>query len=703
VTQGGLSRRAGLALVCVAVIAGFVAWSWPLGRHLSTHTLILEAELTKDEDARAGAADWDLIVANDQNLSLWGAADNARSLLRGNWTGLMWQGQCYPMPEATTLGEHMIELGVLASPWLLLSGDPVVAYNLSFLGALVIGAAGMFLFLHRHTASTAAAAVGAIAFAFATPRLVDLPYHPAVVGTHWLPWVLWSFDRALDGEPFGALGGERPGALGGERLRALLWFAVTLLLSALVGSYPLLAVSLVGGAYGVATVVQRWRRGALQPAALALCVAAALPAIAIAVVMLRAYVRIQSEWVLMPNAGAKFVVAATDFLPGGLMSAGTVALAGLVPLCVLRRGSGRDAVPGLAAAALVTFLLATALTMPGGASWSVYELLARHVALFDSVRAPGKVGLAVCFALQALGAIGWSRLFGKLPVRARAPGAALLVAVTLLEVSPPSWARAVLGTGAAMKLRVVAPPRTTIEAMEASLGDPRDLRPVLDLPTGRMVKAPLALVDAAYHGHATSACYNSMTPPTMRAVYALGERRHSARGVAELAAAGFGFVIERPTSAPLSPTSMPAPARLLVFEKDMAVWGLPHAAAVHSEIAKLAFEVVGGATRGDTFAPEPPHELDVLVTNRGDDTWVAPRPLEPLFADVELASADGTVVFRSRARGVLPLALAPQGWTRIQLVMPDAPAPGAWRASIHIGGAPHATTVPGFSWVDERG
>ncbi|MFN2377464.1 MAG: hypothetical protein ABR538_13075, partial [Candidatus Binatia bacterium] len=399
-----------LALLAAVVTAGFFAWSWPLGAHLSTHTLVRERTIPP---AMADVAGWELILANDQNLSLWGAADNARSLLSLQWTALMRQGQCYPMPASTTLGEHMIEVGVLATPWWLLSGDPVLSYNLSLWTALVVAAVGMFLFVHGHTASPAAAALAALAFAFATPRLTDLPYHPAVVGTHWIPWVLWSFDRILSGRRRGALAA----------------FGLTLLLGAMVGAYPLLALALVGAVYGAVSIAGGLRRGNVVGPSVAWCVAAALPALAITAAVLLEYARVQAQWSLPPNAGEKFVVAARDFLPGGILSVGSFALLGLLPLALLRGPSAGTPVAGLAAAAAAAFLVAAALPLPGGSTWSLYETLARSFPLLDSVRAPGKVGLATGFALQALGAIGWSRLFARLPSAAAMLAVAALVTV----------------------------------------------------------------------------------------------------------------------------------------------------------------------------------------------------------------------------------------------------------------------------------
>jgi hypothetical protein len=278
-----------------------------------------------------------------------------------------------------------------------------------------------------------------------------------------------------------------------------------------------------------------------------------------------------------------------------------------------------------------------------------------------------------------------------------------LVALTAIEVSPPSAARDLLGRGAPMQLRAIAPPPERIAALtRGAIGDPRDIRAVLDLPTGQMVRSPAALLDAAWHGHPTSACYNSLASPVLRATYALAEISHTPRGVAELAAAGFGYVIERPSGAAesLSPTSFPPPARLLSFEKDIAVWGLPHAAVVHRDVARLALVAVGGTSREASSATE--QAIDVEVTNRSDQMWSAPRPLEPLLARLELSSGDGNVVFRGIARGVLPLALSPGATTTIALLMSDAPPEGPWRTDLHIDGISQLTVSPAFHWSQTR-
>lgn len=690
-----VSQGSATALTVLLTVAGVALWSWPLPRQLSTHALEVTAS-----PVHRNEAGWDLILENDQNLSIWGAASNARALAAGDPAALIHQGQCYPAPRAASLGEHMIELGILALPWWMLSGDPLVAYNLALLASMILGAVGMLLFLQRHTESWAASIAGAMAFTFATPHLQDLAVHPAVVGVHWIPWMLWAFDGILDG--------RGPGAT--------LAFATSLVLAVLVGSYPLLTAALVGLGYALVRLAAAWSELDRPWSSLARLATAALPAVLLALAILVLYGRVQEEWGLVTMSGAKYVAMPGDLLPGGAFSLGLFAIGGLALLVVLPRRDGAGVagvagvpgvVGGLVAAALATLALSLRLplvaTPEGG--WSLYEAAARQLAFLDTIRAPGKVALGACLALQALAAIGWSRAARRLaPGGATVLGAFALVLVAV-DVAPPTWLRGLVGPGVATAPRRVAPAAASIAAMKAVLSDgPHGA--VLDLPVGRMARSPVALVDAAYHGLATSACYNSLVPPTMRAAYALAAGARSARGQRELAGAGFRYVIERPSrpSQRLSSSSFQAPARLLAFEQGMAVWQLPDAPPSHHDLSLLEIAPLGGATRAGAFAPEPPHEIDVEVTNRGSTMWVAPRPLEPFFADVELskpgdaAGAEARVVHRWRVRGVLPLALAAGESTIMQMVSPSGADPGLYRAVIRMDASGRTVTLPRFSW-----
>src|SRR5205085_7065302 len=134
---------AGLLLSCAAAVCGFLAWSWPLAAHLSTHTLVVVGSTPVAKTAAAGTAagapisagaaagtpDWDQILANDQSLSLWNTIENARAVTSGHWREILSAGQCYPMPLASTLGEHMIETGIDPAPWWIITRGLVCSYN----------------------------------------------------------------------------------------------------------------------------------------------------------------------------------------------------------------------------------------------------------------------------------------------------------------------------------------------------------------------------------------------------------------------------------------------------------------------------------------------------------------------------------------------------------------------------------------------
>ncbi len=670
-----------LCSILAATAAGFVAWTWPLAAHFSTHVPIQAAPLYGAGPGQPPSG-WDLILNNDQTLSIWGAAGNARALARGDLRALVDQGQCAPMPAEFALGEHMIELGVLALPWWIVSGDPVVAYNGALATALVVAALGMTLFLRGVGVHPVAAALGALAYAFATPRLVDLPYHPAVIGTHWLPWVLWSFDRVLDARSWSAVA----------------MFAATSVLAALVGSYPLLAAALVGVAYGLARVVQSLGGDGARALPWPQLAVSITPVVAASIALVLTYAAVQATWGAVGSSGGKYLATPRDFLPGGEFSIGPVALAGLVPLAFALgdRALRRRATP-LVVAALATGLFCCRFG-PTDSGASLFEWLAARIAVLGSVRAPGKAALGVVLVLQALGALGWSRAFARWPRAVVAGVATLLVVATAVEVEAPARFRSVVGRGASTTLREVAPSAASVAALRSLERDARGrtARAVIDLPEGRMVRAPRALLDALYHGLPTTACYNSLIPPTVPAVSSLVSRLRGEGGVLEASAAGFGYVIERAKSGP--PRGDALAAEPLASGDDFTIWKLPAAPDTHRDPSRLAATIRSGRRVADGGLPGYPHELLVEVTNRAAETWTLAGSIEPWSGRVVIVPASGGEPFATRAIGVLPLSLAPGATATMTLSMPEGPTDGAYNVEVKpspgSGGALRAQGVP---------
>jgi hypothetical protein len=130
------------------------------------------------------------LVPNDLGdplLNTWILSWNARMMpLTTAW----WNGaQFFPVGGATAFTEHLLGLSVLTTPVILVSGNPLLAYNVAFMASFVLcGLSAYFLtfcIARRHDA----AFVAGLAFAFAPYRMAQLA-HVQVLSAYWMPVAL---------------------------------------------------------------------------------------------------------------------------------------------------------------------------------------------------------------------------------------------------------------------------------------------------------------------------------------------------------------------------------------------------------------------------------------------------------------------------------------------------------------------------------
>ena len=74
---------------------------------------------------------------------------------------------------------------------------PVVAYNVTLLLTFVLTGFGTYLWIRWMTGSIAAGLVAGVVAAFLPFRFAHLPGHLSIISTHWVPFMLYSFDRFL--------------------------------------------------------------------------------------------------------------------------------------------------------------------------------------------------------------------------------------------------------------------------------------------------------------------------------------------------------------------------------------------------------------------------------------------------------------------------------------------------------------------------
>lgn len=112
----------------------------------------------------------------------------------------------YPAPLALAYSEHLTAQALQIFPVWAVTRNPVLCYNLVFLGTFVLSGLGMFLWARELTGRRGVAFVAGLAFAFAPYRLGALP-HLQVLSAAWMPFTLFGLRRFFESHRARALGG----------------------------------------------------------------------------------------------------------------------------------------------------------------------------------------------------------------------------------------------------------------------------------------------------------------------------------------------------------------------------------------------------------------------------------------------------------------------------------------------------------------
>jgi hypothetical protein len=102
----------------------------------------------------------------------------------------------FPLPNTLAYSEHLASTSMLSVPIQLITGEPVVAYDLSLLISFPLAGLGMYLLVRRWTGSDGAAFLSGLAFALAPYRLASIS-HLQLLTVQWLPFSLLALDLLL--------------------------------------------------------------------------------------------------------------------------------------------------------------------------------------------------------------------------------------------------------------------------------------------------------------------------------------------------------------------------------------------------------------------------------------------------------------------------------------------------------------------------
>jgi hypothetical protein len=623
------------------------------------------------------------LYRSDRRFVVAVVTEGARRILRGDFD-LHEQTSCFPLSRAATLGEHMIGESLLGVVPYALTGEPIFTFNAVDVLFLWIAALGMYALAYFWTGHAGGAFVAGLLFAFHPSRLTN-PAHPFGYGNLWTPLVLLAAHRLVVR----------------GRWRDAFLLALFLSLQLLESLYPILALAILGGTYGVYLLI-RFRASVLH--LLPKLAFVAIVTGGVAVWLFAPYLETRAVWGLLQGRRTPVMVALHAYLPGGTASFGLLGLILAVIALVdrARRARPRDGYDPRWV--LTVGALLVAWSTIGRTRIGSFEITHTSPLLWAGHWIPGVDALRVLSALRFgvflvvafLSAYGVQVLTERLRGTLRIAAVSLLIAVAAVEVLHPRVAKALYYWDPAL---VAEQERPSDETIRLFAGAPDGA--VIELPAGGtgayLSRRSRAIFLAAYHGRPVASCYNSFETPLGAEIARLGNALPGGAAADALYALGFRIVVvhRRVVSPSYNLAALlKGSARLIPLggNADFEVLALASPTPTLSDPTVLApgGPVALGAVAGTKV------ELPFAILNPTASTFVHPRPIEPQPLVVEWRDGSGRSVSRETVRALLPVALGAGDHVTRTIAVTAPTATGRYQVVASLparGDAPLATIV----------
>jgi len=418
--DGGASRSNGALVVAGVFVLLTAVLTLPLSLEPATRAMALSA----DTRLFLWTLSWDVHALLHQPLRLFDA------------------NIFHPEPRTLAYSEHVVGSAIVGAPFLVASGNPVLALNVVILLSCVFSGAGTFFLARELGIPRAGAFAAGVIFAFAPPRFTRLAQlHLATV--QWIPFCLAFVHRYLREYRRRDL------------IAAVFFFTLQSITSGHGGLFLLLSL-LALGLYLIA------RRRFPPPRTLArdLGIAGVL-LLALNLPFTVPYFRVQRELGLRRTIGAVYdwVPNAASFLASpsyvdqallalvppmaravadakAYMFPGWLTLL-LVAACLPARRDGDPAPRNDAGLGFYGVLAALSLWASLGPPFGLYAALYHLLPGFDLIRVPSRLAILTQLALAILAGAGVGRLLQRLRPPLRNCGGAVLVLLLAAEFATP--------------------------------------------------------------------------------------------------------------------------------------------------------------------------------------------------------------------------------------------------------------------------
>ena len=632
--------------------------------------------VTDDDGTR-----WSRIASADQAMVVALVANNADSLT-SNPASLAHGGQCFPMENSFTLGEHGFAEGILASlPWLA-TGDPVLTYNGLLLVGYFLSGFSMYLLATYFTGDPRAGVLAGLLLQLQPGRITDAG-HPYLHAEFWLVFALLSLHRLF-------FRGQLRSAVGVAFFLGMLALESLYLI---LGTIPVVLLY-VGFLF--------WRHRKYRWKALVACMAAGLWVVGVAFLVFGPYLETRSAWPVLGGRVALLPLF-TVFHPGEPLFPGWIFLS-LFTIAVMdrcrgpRRGHREDPRWVMTGAAVCLVWLGTnGVGIPGTGIYmpGLYPLAKGFIPGLDAIRAPGQLLNIVWVPLALLAAYGALALFSAMSNRL---GWCVFV-VLMLGIFGirfvPSFAVLNFGRDMQMTARNVRP-------------SPQDVALMHQLPPGAVLHLPMSasgpvtpgpfqaeqLLLGSFSPRATTTCYNSFETPYAGQIGQLAGALPGTSGVAALDSIGVDSVIFHRNRIPKyeqwfrdkAATMDPVQPRLVLLgeTESLLVYKL------ESSLEPAALPVVLDAGIGpvQVLAEKESNPIVFTVENRSEQVYRSGGPLGYADGVVQWLSHAGDRVAAEDVKFLLPLALGPGGRMSLDIDLEPPEAPGRYHGYLYLKGDP---------------
>jgi hypothetical protein len=491
---GTTPRRALTTLVeAIAVLALYSGltlwWLWPLPTAWTDHSAY-----------RGGVA----VVFADYSFLTWTLAWDVHALLHDPLR-VFHANAFYPTPLVLALSDHLFGLVPIFAPTYLLTGNPVLASNLTLFASFPLGAAAAYALARRWLAPAPALVCGLI-YAFYPARLEGI-VHFHQLSVQYIPLLFLFAERWLDD----------------GRARDLVGLAVFFALQTLTSFYIAYAVVLGLGAYLPVALWHR-RRSLDRRRFLGLAACLLIASLPVALTGIP-YLKLRALG-LVPSYGSADAPIAMGLIPyfgtrralsillqDGVPTVG-YALAAVALLPPWRDRRWPTALGVLLAAAGVFLSFGPAIQTAWGEVWSPYAVLMRVVPGLSAVRLPSRFHVVSQIGFALLAAIGVARLAAFAPRRAVRVAAPALSAVAVALIL---WRYSALP--APPLNEELAPDR--VPPVYAWLAAHGGGRPMLEIPGVVIKEATRRMLLSTYHHLPIVDGYSSYWPDSPQVVHRL--------------------------------------------------------------------------------------------------------------------------------------------------------------------------------------